>query len=127
MSCMFSGCSSLTELDVSRFDTSKVEFMYSMFSGCSSLTELDVSRFDTSNVTYMFEMFRDCCSLETIYASPSADWNRSSVENGGGDYMFSGCFLLEGGNGTKYSSSNVDVTYAHVDTEGNPGYFTAKN
>ena len=50
---MFSKCSSLTNLDVSRFDTSNVTSMSCMFDGCSSLTTLDVSRFDTSKVTGM--------------------------------------------------------------------------
>ena len=36
MSYMFSGCSSLTSLDLSSFDTSKVTDMSYMFSGCKS-------------------------------------------------------------------------------------------
>ena len=48
---MFKGCSSLTSVDVSGFDTSNVTSLESMFSGCSSLTSLDVSGFDTSKVT----------------------------------------------------------------------------
>ena len=125
MHSMFELCSSLTELDVSGFDTSNVTNMSSMFRNCTSLTELDVSGFDTGNVTNMEAMFYRCGSLVTIYASPSADWNHHGVENS--NSMFSDCNVLKGGNGTEYSSSNVDVTYAHVDTEGNPGYFTAKN
>lgn len=54
---MFSGCSSLTSLDLSNFDTSDVVDMSNMFSGCSSLTNLDLSNFDTSNVVDMFNMF----------------------------------------------------------------------
>jgi len=48
MHYMFSGCSALTTLDVSNFDTSSVYKMEHMFSGCSSLTILDLSNFDTS-------------------------------------------------------------------------------
>ena len=48
MIVMFNGCSRLTSLDVSKFDTSKVTDMGSMFSECSSLTSLDLSNFDTS-------------------------------------------------------------------------------
>ena len=48
MSDMFSGCSSLSTLDLSNFDTSEVGDMSSMFSGCSSLSTLDLSNFDTS-------------------------------------------------------------------------------
>ena len=123
MSRMFMCCASLTELDVSGFDTSNVTNMDWMFYECRSLKELDVSGFDTSNVTNMGKMFSNCGSLVTIYASSSADWNHHVY----GPNMFEDCKVLKGGNGTKYSSSNVFVTYAHVDTEGNPGYFTAKN
>ena len=40
---MFDGCSGLTSLDVSNFDTSNVTDMGYMFDGCSGLTSLDVS------------------------------------------------------------------------------------
>ena len=40
------------------------------------------------------------------------------------DYMFNNCSLLKGGNGTTYSSSNVDSSYAVIDTASTPGYFT---
>jgi len=41
-------------------NTSQVTDMSSMFSGCGSLTSLDLSRFDTSKVTKMSRMFDDC-------------------------------------------------------------------
>ena len=62
-SALFYGCSSLTNLDTSYFDTSKVNYMYYMFYNCSSLTNLDLSSFNTSNVTYMYDMFNGCSSL----------------------------------------------------------------
>ena len=37
---MFSGCSALTSLDVSHFNTQNVTFMDRMFSGCSALTSI---------------------------------------------------------------------------------------
>ena len=42
---MFSDCSSLTSLDLSGFDTSKVTDMNHMFTNCFKLTSLDVSNF----------------------------------------------------------------------------------
>ena len=60
---MFSGCSSLTSLDLSGFDTSNVTEMEAMFSDCSSLISLDLSSFDTSNVTDMDSMFKGCSGL----------------------------------------------------------------
>ena len=50
---MFYGCSGLTSLDVSGFNTDNVTDMGWMFAGCSGLTSLDVSGFNTSNVTNM--------------------------------------------------------------------------
>ena len=37
-----------------------------MFSGCTSLTSLDLSGWDTSNVNDMSDMFKNCTSLKTI-------------------------------------------------------------
>ena len=41
MSMMFWGCSSLKELNLSNFNTSKVTNMESMFSNCNSLENLN--------------------------------------------------------------------------------------
>ena len=41
--------------------------MYRMFDGCSGLTSLDLSGWDTSNVNYMSEMFNGCSNLTSIY------------------------------------------------------------
>ena len=48
---MFDGCSRLSSLDVSGFDTSGVTDMTNMFNACTRLTGLDLSGFDTSKVT----------------------------------------------------------------------------
>jgi surface protein len=37
-----------------------------MFQGCSSLTSLDLSNFDTSNVTAMASMFATCTNLTSL-------------------------------------------------------------
>ena len=63
MRYMFSWCSSLKELDLSKFNTDNVTDMFGMFDNCSSLTELDLSNFNTNNVTYMSWMFDNCSSL----------------------------------------------------------------
>ena len=62
---MFFWCSSLTNLDLSSFNTSNVTDMSHMFSSCSSLTSLDLSNFNTANVTDMQSMFELCSSLTT--------------------------------------------------------------
>ena len=60
MECMFSGCSSLKQLNLSNFNTNNVTDMVGMFSGCSSLEELNLSNFNTKNVTNMECMFSGC-------------------------------------------------------------------
>ena len=54
---LFSGLCSLTYIDSSRFDTSRVTGMNSMFADCCSLESLDLSGFDTRNVSVFREMF----------------------------------------------------------------------
>ena len=98
---MFNGCSSLTSLNLSNFNTSAVTNMQGMFSGCSSLTTLDLSNFDVSNVTVMKNVFQDCSSLVILDLS---GFETSQVTDMG--TIFSGCTNLE----TIYVSSlwNVD-------------------
>ena len=126
---IFSGCSSLISLNVSKFDTSKVTDMTRMFNGCSSLITLDLSGFDTINVTTMYDMFLMCSSLTTIYVSEyneitNKGWTTKNVTDS--SKMFSDATKLVGGNGTTYDSNNADATYARIDKEGEPGYFTLK-
>ena len=121
MGCMFFGCSALTNLDVSGFKTNNVTDMTAMFEGCSNLTILNVSGFKTDHLTG--GMFNDCYSLKTIFANEN--WSTAKVENGeDGDIMFDNCFALVGGNGTKYDANHIDHTYARIDKDNEPGYFT---
>jgi len=119
---LFALCSKITEIDMSGFDTSNVIDMRDMFNGCAVLTSLDLSNFDTSNVRSMADMFFGCAALETIYTASDADWSSESVDSSN---MFEGCEKLVGGKGTTYDSHSVDATYARVDSNDNPGYFTA--
>lgn len=66
---LFSGCSSLTSIDLSNFKTDKLKYMTAMFKGCSSLTSLDLSSFNTGEVTDMKELFSGCSSLKNINLS----------------------------------------------------------
>jgi surface protein len=59
---MFSGCTSLTSLNVSSLNTENVTDMSYMFYNCSSLTSLNLSNFDMNNVTNKFFM---CSNLAT--------------------------------------------------------------
>ena len=66
--------------------------MAGMFGGCNSLTSLDLSYFNTSKVTHMQYMFDYCSSLKTIYASDK--FVTKNVENGYN--MFENCTSLKG-------------------------------
>ena len=78
MRAMFYDCESLSELDLSGFDTAKVWDMSSMFYGCNSLTELDLSSFDTSGVKNMHRMFYNCKSFTRLNLS---SFNTSGVKS----------------------------------------------
>ncbi len=102
MSFMFSGCSSLTSLDVSDINTFNVTNMSFMFDGCSSLTSLDLSSFDTSNVTNMKSVFYGCGSLTSLDVS---NFNTSNVTNM--SFMFDGCSSLTSLDVSHFNTSNV--------------------
>jgi surface protein len=57
---MFCNCRLLTELDLSKFNTSKVEDMSYMFWGCSDLNDLNITNFDINNVINTTGMFFQC-------------------------------------------------------------------
>ena len=127
MGAMFMGCSGLTNLDVSHFNTDKSTDMFNMFNmfkECSSLTSLDLSSFNTAFVRSMRLMFYGCSHLTTIYAGDG--WSNDALYTSSD--MFQDCTALVGGKGTTYDASHTDAEYAHIDGgPSNPGYFTAKN
>lgn len=96
----FNGCSGLTSLDLSNFDTSAVTNMSSMFYNCTSLTSLDVSNFNTSAVTNMGGMFQSCSGLTSLDLS---SFGTSAVTNMSG--MFGYCTKL-----TSLDLSNFDTS-----------------
>ena len=107
MNRMFRGCSSLTSLDLSKFNTANVTNMTIMFSGCSSLTELDIRNFNTANVTDMSDMFKNCSSLINLDLSK---FNTANVTNMSS--MFSGCSNLTGLDVNIFNTANVtDMSY----------------
>jgi surface protein len=62
---MFNKCSSLEELDLSNFNTGKVNNMNYMFSECSSLKRLNICNF-TRNLFGMIDMFFGCPLLKEL-------------------------------------------------------------
>ena len=120
----FADLPSLTDIvGLEYLNTSAATNMERMFSGCSSLTSLDVSHFDVSKVTNMDEMFRGCSALKTIYCSN--DWQAQGVNVTTSVDMFKECPVLVGEKGSAPQEGKLDIAYAHRDLgEENPGYFT---
>ena len=63
---MFEGCSELTYLDASNFDTSHITDMSGMFKDCTNLKSINLNNFNTELVTTMESMFSGCESLESL-------------------------------------------------------------
>ena len=103
MSGMFTSCKSLTSIDVSSFNTSKVTNMNIMFQGCTTLTNINgLNRWNTSNATDMGNMFALCFKLTNLDVS---SFNTSNVTNMAG--MFKMCFDLTSINVSGFNTSNV--------------------
>lgn len=125
MNMWFYQMSGLTKVTgISNLNTANVTSLRSTFNGCSSLTTLDLSTFNTANVkSNMDYMFSSCSALTTIYVSDL--WTTENVTSG--NEMFNACQSLVGGQGTTFSTSHRGLDYAHIDGgENNPGYFTEK-
>ena len=124
MSHMLYGLESMESIPVGDLYTGAATDMSYMFGFCTTLQTLNLDNFDISKVKDMSGMFKQCYQLETIYANK--DWTEfPNVES---TDMFAGCEKLAGSNGTKYSESYTDRTYARRDgLNGKKGYFSAKN
>jgi len=99
---LFYNCTSLTNINLSNFNTQNVTNMKCMFNGCSSLTNINLSNFNTQNVTNMDSMFCDCTSLTNINLS---NFNTQKATNMG--YMFYDCSSLTNINLSNFKTQNV--------------------
>ena len=99
---MFYGCSRLTSVNLSNFDTSNVTTMSSMFRDCTGLRVIDLSNFNTSKVTDMSSMFESCSGLTSLNLS---NFNTSNVTTM--YYMFTGCSGLTSLDLSNFDTSNV--------------------
>ena len=155
MSYMFAACDKLKEIDLGNWNTANVRDMSYMFwsvGDCSASNSIDVLNlpwntanvtnmegmfnnpniktlnlctWDTSNVTDMKEMFKtdSTCGyrLTKILASDKFNTNKVSTSSD----MFLNSLSLKWWNGTTYSSSFKDKTYARIDKAWQAWYFTA--
>ena len=102
MNTMFKNCKTLTSLDLSSFDTSKVTTMKAMFNNCVALATLDVSSFNTSKVTTMKEMFNSCGDLTSLNLSGFDTGNVTDMNN-----MFCDCHVLAAPDFSHFNTSKV--------------------
>ena len=135
MAAMFSNDKALASLNLRGFNTYKVQRMDTMFSNTRKLTTLDLTSFKTANVKNMTNMFNNATILKNIYVSsnfvtsavvPFTNATTGEVISNEAN-MFYNCKKLVGGNGTTYNASFIDKTYARIDADGTPGYFSAAN
>ena len=94
----------ILELDLSKFDTSRVTNMSHMFNGMRNLTTLNLSNFNTSNVTNMGGMFFSMTNLTTLNLS---NFDTSKVTNMGS--MFYGISNLTTLNLSNFNTSQVTI------------------
>jgi surface protein len=67
-------CRSLTSLDLSNLESSKVEYISQTFSGCSSLRTISLPRL-SGNLKQMPDLFADCINLQSV------DFSRFDTSN----------------------------------------------
>ena len=144
MSFMFINCRNLAELDLSLFNTAKVQTMQkmfmqctgletltfgenfkankavdmsNMFNNCGNLTTIDVSAFRPVDATDMSYMFYRCKKLSTIDVSR---WGDEVIIDGNSYHgmrkvtNFSFMFAGTSGTGNEMTVANLDVSGWHV-------------
>jgi surface protein len=73
MGRMFYKCSTLTSLDLSKFNTAQVKDMQYMFFECSGIDTLDLTSFNTQQCTNFGSMFYGCLSMTVLVNSKYCD------------------------------------------------------
>ncbi len=141
----FQNCSSLKDVKINGdFNFLKADrtSLQTLFRGCPSIEVLDLRTWDTKSIDNLAGLFggdlgggdpneRAAVKLNTIFVS---DKFSCESETETYNWMFRDCISLIGGNGYRYpykegETENVDQAiwsqqYAHVDEDGNPGFFT---
>ena len=87
---MFYNCKEITEIDMTKFDTSLVTDMSFMFAYCSSLKVLKATNLNTTKVETFQNMFFQCINLESINLESFTNPSATSLYR-----MFYGCENLE--------------------------------
>ena len=102
MKYMFAKNNTLISLNLSNFNTINVENLEGLFYKCIGISELNLKSFNTSSVTNMSLMFSGCSSLTSLDLS---NFNTSSVTNM--SLMFDDCSSLTSLDLSSFNTSNV--------------------
>ena len=97
--------------------------MQEMFSGCTSLTSLNLSDLNMKKLQYVAHMFYDCSSLKDVFINKEVTLNRLTNNLSKGDISYIPKTATIHYNGVEYkwqtskwaiSNSNVHVLYGEV-------------
>ena len=102
MKSMFYKCYNLEKIEFGKIDTSKVENMESLFEYCKKLSSIDLSNFDTSSVITMSSMFRHMEKIKYIDASSFKTPKLTNMYD-----MFGYCYELLYVNLSSFDTSKV--------------------
>ena len=104
LSCkgMFRECSNLKKIELGKLDFSLVDDFSCMFCNCENLIDLDVTNFNTKNSNSFYAMFNGCKNLKNIDVSK---FNSSKCENIRA--MFQYCENIEEINMINWDMSNL--------------------
>ncbi|MBO4245034.1 MAG: BspA family leucine-rich repeat surface protein, partial [Bacteroidales bacterium] len=124
MSWMFYNCQYLKTVKLGHNVAASPQNTNNMFANCGKLEYVFLGDsnhdFSMAKVTNIGYMFSQCTQLKAIFVG--SEWNTSKVTNS--SYCFQGCSNLMGMNGTKFSSTNTNKTYARLDKDGQKGYLS---
>jgi len=88
---MFQQCNKIEYLDLSNFNTSKVEDLSFIFNQCQKLKEIKgINNFNTSQVKNMSCMFQECNELESLDLSNFDTSKVDDINN-----IFFSCYKLK--------------------------------
>lgn len=104
MYATFSGCTGLTSIDVSGWNTSKIINFANAFYNCSSLTSLNCSNWNVSSCTNFASMFSGCYGLTSLNVS---GWTLNTTTNVTMGGMFYNCKGLTSISFTGWNTSKV--------------------
>ena len=94
-------CSSLTELDLNKWDMSECQSLLGMFYNCVALKTLNIDKWNVENVKSMSGTFCNCYNLEKININ---SWNTKSLVQI--NSILSGCSNLKEINLNNWNTTN---------------------